>query len=135
MDGIQESTVALQDGAPVVRILELCADRCDLRIIGASQCFSRVHRGHSQSLNRVWTALFVSNANDVVDLRFEYLPVADLPCLSSLDDGVNGCVNHFVLHHDLELHLGKEIYAVFTPSIKLGVSLLATVPAHFDDSH
>jgi hypothetical protein len=79
--------------------------------------------------------LVVSDADGVVNVRQENLSVANLPRLRRFKNGLNGLFGEVVRDYDLNFDLGKQINLILISTVKLGVSLLPAVPAHFEDCH
>src|SRR5262249_10244545 len=65
----------------------------------------------------------------------EDLPVADLPGMRRILDGLGDDLRPIVVDQDLELHLGEELHYVLGASIQLRVTLLPPEPFHLRDRH
>ena len=68
-------------------------------------------------------------------IQNEDLSVANLPRLRRFKNGLNGLFGEVVRDYDLNFDLGKQINLILISTVKLGVSLLPAVPAHFEDCH
>src|SRR5947199_6355912 len=75
--------------------------------------------------DRVRAALAGADPDRLVDRHHENLAVADAPGMGGLLDRLDGALDHRILHHHLDLHLGQEIDDVLRPAIELGMALLA----------
>ena len=86
-------------------------------------------------LQRILAALGVSNADSFVYARAEYFSIADFAGLRGCDDCVLGLFNHIVREHHFDFSFRDQIDSVFTAAVDLGVPLLPSMAADFDDRH
>src|SRR5215813_13788668 len=81
-------------------------------------------RGQTAWSNGVWATLAGPDADHLVDGCDEDLAVADAPGMRGLLDGLHGALDHRILQHDLDLHLGEEVHDIFRAPVELGMALL-----------
>src|ERR1700719_1696762 len=93
------------------------------------------HAVANSGLERRHATFLVAYPNYFLDLKKEYLPVADFPRSCGPCDGLHNSVYHLVLDYDFELDLGQELDAVFMSVIRLRMDLLPAVPTHFRSRH
>src|SRR5690349_19187684 len=90
-------------------------------------------RGSSMPLDRVRSPIPGPDPDGLLDGKDENLAVADPVGLGSGIDRLKGSIGQFVLHYDLDFHLGQEVDDIFGAPIQLGVALLAAETLHFGD--
>src|SRR5512146_3053866 len=74
-----------------------------------------------------------ADADDLLEVEDEDLPVADLAGLGALLDRLDGALEELVGERGLHLHLRKEVGHVLGSAIELGVALLPAEALHLGD--
>src|SRR5437762_352427 len=82
------------------------------------------------ALKRVDAGLASADTDRLFNTCDEDLAVADLAGARRLADRLDGTLDHGVVDHDLDLHLGQEAHRVLRAAIDLGLTLLATKAFH-----
>ncbi len=77
-------------------------------------------------LHGIRAALTGTDAQGIVNRNNENLAVADATGMRRVANGLDSPVDEIVFGHELDLHLGQEIYNVFSPAIEFRVALLMT---------
>ena len=73
--------------------------------------------------------------DDVLELRDEDLPVADLAGLCLLDDRGEHLFRNVVRYHDFDLHLRQEGDIILRATVELDMALLPAEPLDFADGY
>src|ERR1700733_1178942 len=90
----------------------LVYDLCPVAHAAASDTYMPTDR-----LQRRHAALQIPDANDLIDLVKEDLPIADLAGRGGLGDRVYRLVHVLVFQNDFDLDLGQKVDAVFVSVI------------------
>ena len=89
----------------------------------------------NRALDGVSPALVGPDPDSLLDVADKDLAVSDFPGLGRLRDHVDGARNQLVGEDDFQFHFGQKINRVFTPSIDLGMTFLASKAFHFAHGH
>src|SRR5690606_2298606 len=84
-------------------------------------------------LQSVDAAFARADPDDLLYRRHKNLAVADLAGIRSLDDGVDGGLDHGRWQHDIYPQLRQEINHIFCATVKLRMTLLAPETLDFSD--
>src|SRR6185295_18981287 len=76
--------------------------------------------------NRVPAAIAGADPDRLLDVDHENLAVADAPGAGGILDRLDGVVDHRVLDHHFDFHLGQEVDHIFGAAVEFGMALLPT---------
>src|ERR1700722_11264608 len=109
---------------------------CQLKFtLESTRFFATTFPLRLKSLQRRHTAFAAADADGLFPLVQKNLAVADLPGSRGIDDGVHHRIHQLVIHHDLQLDLGKNVHGIFVAVVNLGMPFLPAMPAHFRCRH
>ena len=80
---------------------------------------------------RIWSISKKTEADNLLDIEYENLAVADLSRVGRIPYGLNSCLQQVICDNRLNLHFGQKIDDIFCPSIELRMSFLSAEALYF----